>query len=190
MHKLVWLRDTSPSAGRSRGLNQRPSGYLCVGLPVCVHGLTGVCVDLPACDWAYRCVCAGLPVCVRGLTGVCAWAHRRVRGLTGVAVVQPDAVAVVFTITPHGVVGEVALRHLEVGVDYDLRRGADAEVSGTQNQTSEIRAPGLVPDGTRTGPGPVLVSDGTSTGPVPVLVPDGTSTGEDHGYNNTAITLY
>ena len=45
--------------------------------------------------------------------------------LTGVAVVQPDAMAVVFTVTLHGVVGEVALGHLEVRIYNDLIRGDD-----------------------------------------------------------------
>lgn len=41
-------------------------------------------------------------------------------GIAGVTVVQPDAMAVVFTVTLHGVVGEVALRHLEVWIYNDL----------------------------------------------------------------------
>lgn len=41
--------------------------------------------------------------------------------LTVVAVVQPDAVAVVLAVAFHGVVAEVALGHLVVGVDDHLR---------------------------------------------------------------------
>lgn len=41
--------------------------------------------------------------------------------VTDVAAVHPDAVPVVLAVAFHGVVGEVALCHLEVGVDHDLR---------------------------------------------------------------------
>lgn len=34
---------------------------------------------------------------------------------------QPDAVAVVFAVASHGIVGEVALSDLKVGIYYDLR---------------------------------------------------------------------
>lgn len=43
--------------------------------------------------------------------------------LTVVAVVQPDSVAVVLAVAFHGVVAEVALRHLVVGIDDDLQGG-------------------------------------------------------------------
>lgn len=42
------------------------------------------------------------------------------------AVVQPDPVAVVLAVAFHGVVAEVALRHLVVGVDDDLQGAPEA----------------------------------------------------------------
>lgn len=46
--------------------------------------------------------------------------------VTDVAAVHPDPVPVVLAVALHGVVGEVALCHLEVGVNDDLR-GTDSE---------------------------------------------------------------
>lgn len=46
---------------------------------------------------------------------VCSWPS-----LTGVAVVQPDAMSVILAVAFHGVVGEVALGHLEVWIYHDL----------------------------------------------------------------------
>lgn len=40
---------------------------------------------------------------------------------TVVAVMQPDSMAVVLAVAFHGVVGKVALRHLVVGIDHNLR---------------------------------------------------------------------
>lgn len=51
-----------------------------------------------------------------GYADLCLWPP-----LTVVAVVQPDAMAVVLAVAFHGVVGEVALCHLVVGVDHDLQ---------------------------------------------------------------------
>lgn len=49
-------------------------------------------------------------------------ARARARSLlTVVAVVQPDSVAVVLAVAFHGVVAEVALGHLVVGIDDDLQ---------------------------------------------------------------------
>lgn len=48
------------------------------------------------------------------------------------AVVQPDAMAVVLAVTFHGIVAEVALSHFLVGVDHDLsRRDIIREGEGT-----------------------------------------------------------
>lgn len=41
-------------------------------------------------------------------------------GIADVAVVHPDAVPIIFAVTLHRVVGEVALRYLKVGVDDHL----------------------------------------------------------------------
>lgn len=43
--------------------------------------------------------------------------------LTNVAVVEPDPMSVVLAVALHGVVGEVALSHFIVWIDYNLNRG-------------------------------------------------------------------
>lgn len=40
---------------------------------------------------------------------------------TVVAVMQPDSMAVILAVASHGVVGEVALCHLIVGIDHNLQ---------------------------------------------------------------------
>ena len=60
---------------------------------------------------------------------------RCVRLLTVVTVVQPDPMAVVFTVTLHGVVGEVALRHLEVWIYNDLKGRGRRQISASHRAT-------------------------------------------------------
>ena len=50
----------------------------------------------------------------------CAPACAASAGVTDVTAVHPDAVPVVLAVAFHGVVGEVALCHLKVGIDHNL----------------------------------------------------------------------
>lgn len=38
------------------------------------------------------------------------------------AVVEPDSMSIIFAVAFHGVVGEVALGHFEIGIDHNLSR--------------------------------------------------------------------
>lgn len=59
-------------------------------------------------------------------------------GFTGVAVMEPDPMSVVLAVALHGIVGEVALSHFVIGIDYNLKKKNIVKNNGRPHNNPKI----------------------------------------------------